>query len=323
MTRVHVWGASGYGAAEAIRLVDLHPYLEVGVLESRSHAGQALADHFPLLRRTPYVFSDAGSVLQSLREGEIVIAAAAHGEAKAHVPAFLAKGARVVDLSADYRFDDSAAYGLSEWNDAAIANARLVANPGCYPTATLLALLPLLRMATPLQLIVDAKSGITGAGRKPATGSLYAEVAGDIRAYGLAGHRHQPEIERVLRAHGNGTPLIFTPHVVPLARGMLSDAYAIFDRELDEQAVRTAYEAAYASSPFVRIVSGELAPSVASTTGTNDAEIRIDVLGNTVRALCAIDNLGKGAAGQAVQNLNIMLGYPEETGLSARAIVAG
>jgi N-acetyl-gamma-glutamyl-phosphate reductase len=323
MIRVHVWGASGYGAAEAIRLVDQHPFLEVGVLESRSHAGQAPADHFPLLRRTPYVFSDAGSVMQTLREGEIVIAAAAHGEAKAHVPEFIAKGARVVDLSADYRFDDTAAYGLAEWNRGGIASAQLVANPGCYPTATLLALLPLVRMATPLQLIVDAKSGITGAGRKPATGSLFAEVTGDIRAYGLGGHRHHPEIERVLRVHGNNTPLIFTPHVVPLARGMLSDTYAVFDRELDEQAIHTAYEAAYADSPFIRVVSGDRVPNVAATTGTNEAEIRVDVLGNTVRAICAIDNLGKGAAGQAVQNLNIMLGYPEETGLSARAIVAG
>ena len=323
MTRVHVWGASGYGAAEAIRLLDAHPYLEVGALESRSHAGAALADHFPLLRKTPYVFTAEGSVAAAIRPGDCVIAAAAHGEALAHVPGFIDAGARVVDLSADYRFDDHAAYGLSEWHRDAIASASLVANPGCYPTATLLGLLPLLAIASPVQLIVDAKSGITGAGRKPATGSLYAEVAGDIRAYGVAGHRHQPEIERILRMHGNITPLLFTPHVVPLARGMLSDSYAVFPLQLDEQAVRGAYAAAYANSPFVRVVEGERVPSVAAVVGTNDAEIRVDVRGNTVRAICAIDNLGKGAAGQAVQNLNIMLGYPEETGLDARAIVAG
>lgn len=323
MTRVHVWGASGYAAAEAIRLIDAHPFLDVGVLESRSHAGAALADHFPLLRTTPYVFSEAGSVAQALRAGDVVIAAAAHGEAKAHVPSFIAAGARVVDLSADYRFDDSAVYGLSEWHRDAVASAQLVANPGCYPTATLLGLLPLLNLATPRQLIVDAKSGITGAGRNPSVGSLYAEVAGDIRAYGVSGHRHQPEIERILAMHRNATPLVFTPHVVPLSRGMLADSYAIFDRELDEQAVRAAYAAAYGGSAFVRVVSGNRVPSVAAVNGTNDAEVRVDVLGNTVRAICAIDNLGKGAAGQAVQNLNIMLGYPEETGLHARAIVAG
>ncbi len=323
MTRVHVWGASGYGAAEAIRLLDAHPFFELGMLESRSHAGAFLADHFPLLRTTDYVFTPEGSVREALRPGDFVIAAGAHGEAHAHVPAFLDAGARVVDLSADYRFDDDAAYGLSEWNRDAIAGASLVANPGCYPTATLLGLLPLLELATPLQLVVDAKSGITGAGRKPATGSLYAEVAGDIRAYGIGGHRHQPEIERQLRSDGIEAPLLFTPHVVPLARGMLADAYAVFDEVLDEGVVRGAYRAVYAGGPFIRILEGERVPSVAAVTGTNDVEIRVDVRGNTVRVICAIDNLGKGAAGQAVQNLNLMLGYPEETGLHARAIVAG
>ena len=323
MTRVHIWGASGYGAAEAIRLLDAHPFFEVGALESRSHAGAALADHFPLLRTTPYVFSDEGSVLAAIRPGDMLIAAGAHGEAHARVPAFVEAGARVVDLSADYRFDESAAYGLSEFEREAIAAASLVANPGCYPTATLLGLLPLVAFATPVQLIVDAKSGITGAGRKPATGSLYAEVAGDIRAYGIAGHRHQPEIERLLRMHGKSTPLVFTPHVVPLSRGMLADSYAVFNRPLDEEALRRAFAAAYANSPFVRIVDGDRVPSVAAVAGTNDAEVRVDVLGNVVRVICAIDNLGKGAAGQAVQNLNIMLGYPEESGLHARAIVAG
>jgi N-acetyl-gamma-glutamyl-phosphate reductase len=327
MTRVHVWGASGYGAAEAIRLIDAHPQLEIGVLESRSHAGERVGDHFPLLRTTPYRYDGAGSVASAVRAGDIVLAAAAHGEAKAHVPAFVAAGARVVDLSADYRFDDDAAYGLAEWNAAAIARASLVANPGCYPTATLLALLPLLRLATPRTLIVDAKSGITGAGRNPAVGSLYAEVAGDIRAYGLGGHRHQPEIERQLGAHGHAAPLVFTPHVVPLARGMLADCYAVFDTALDEGAVARAYRDAYAGSAFVRMVDGALAPSVAAVNGTNDAEIRVDVVreapGETVvRAICAIDNLGKGAAGQAVQNINLMLGIPQETGFGARAVIA-
>jgi len=322
MTRVHVWGASGYGAAEAIRLLDAHPFFEVGALESRSHAGVALGDHFPLLRTTPYVFSGEGAVLGAIRPGDFVIAAGAHGEAHAHVPAFIDAGARVVDLSADYRFDENAVYGLAEWND--VSQARLVANPGCYPTATLLGLLPLRALtARPVQLVVDAKSGITGAGRKPVTGSLYAEVAGDIRAYGVDGHRHQPEIERSLRWNHIEAPLVFTPHVVPLSRGMLADSYALYDRSPDEDEVRAVYKAVYAGSPFIRIVEGERVPSVAAVAGTNDAEIRIDVRGNVVRAICAIDNLGKGAAGQAVQNLNIMLGYPEETGLHARAIVAG
>ncbi len=320
--RVHVWGAAGYAAAEAIRLLHEHPEVKIGALESRSHAGAALADHFPLLRRTPYRFAGEGAVLETLAPGDVVIAAGAHGESKQHVPSFLAAGARAIDLSADYRFDDDAAYGLSEWHRDEIAAASLVANPGCYPTATLLALLPLLRIAAPRQLIVDAKSGITGAGRKPAVGSLYAEVAGDVRAYGLELHRHQPEIERIVEMHARAVPLVFTPHVVPLARGMLVDSYAIFDSAVDAAKVAAAYQRAYVTSPFVQLVNGDAAPSVAAVAGTNDAELRIDVRGPVVRAICAIDNLGKGAAGQAIQNLNIMLGYPEELGVHARAVVA-
>ena len=155
----------------------------------------------------------------------------------------------------------------------------LVANPGCYPTATLLALLPLGMIGTPRQVIVDAKSGITGAGRRPRVESLFAEVSGEIRAYGLDGHRHQPEIERALRRGGIPASVIFTPHVVPIARGMLVDAYAIFDDALDAGAVTAAYEFAYAGSPFVRVLSGGRAPSIAAVVGTNDAELRVDVRG--------------------------------------------
>jgi N-acetyl-gamma-glutamyl-phosphate reductase len=321
MTRVHVWGASGYAAAEAIRYVDAHPSLELATLESRSHAGARLADHFPLLRKTAYRFDPPGSVLERVRSGDAVIAAGGHGEAQQIVPELLSRGARVVDLSADYRHDPRAAYGLCEWNRGAIASAALVANPGCYPTAALLGILPLARLAPAVQIVIDAKSGITGAGRTPAVGSLFAEVSGDIRAYGLGGHRHQPEIERALALHAIDAPIVFTPHVVPLARGMLADAYVFFDRAVDARAVGACYEAAYAGSPFVRVLDADRVPSVAGVAGTNDAELRADVRGSVVRAIVAIDNLGKGAAGQAVQNLNLMLGYPEESGLDARAII--
>jgi N-acetyl-gamma-glutamyl-phosphate reductase len=322
MTRVHVWGAAGYAAGEAIRLLRNHPLLEIGALESRSHAGQALADHFPALRSTAYRFDDPGAVCARVRPGDVVIAAGGHGEALGFVPGLLAQGARVIDLSSDYRFDAAVAYGLSEWHRDAIATAGLVANPGCYPTAALLALLPLAGIVELQHVIVDAKSGITGAGRTPSIGSLYAEVAGDIRAYGLAGHRHQPEIERLLALGGVRASLTFTPHVVPLARGMLADAYLICRRPPDAPEVRDAFERAYRDSPFVRVLAQDRAPCVAAVVGTNDAELHVDVTGCIVRVICAIDNLGKGAAGQAVQNLNIMLGFPEETGLHARAFVA-
>ena len=320
--KVHVWGASGYAAAEAIRILERHPLVELGALESRSHAGESVGKHFPLLRGLDRRFDGEGSVAQALAPGDAVIAAGAHGEAASFVPRLLERGARVVDLSSDYRLDESVAYGLTEWNRDAIARASLVANPGCYPTATLLALVPLATLGAPAQIVVDAKSGITGAGRTPAVGSLFAEVAGDVRAYGLAGHRHQPEMERALRARGLAAPLVFTPHVVPIVRGMLADAYVVYAKPPAEDAVRAAFASAYGASPFIRVLDAGLAPSVVAVAGTNDAEICVDVRGNVARVLCAIDNLGKGAAGQAVQNLNVMLGFPEDAGLRERAVVA-
>jgi N-acetyl-gamma-glutamyl-phosphate reductase len=282
VTRTHVWGASGYAAAELVRLLHSHPELEVGVLESRSHAGELLADHFPALRSTAHRFEGVGGVLASAAPGDVVFTAGNDDEARSVVPELLARGVRVIDLSASYRFDKAAVYGLTEWNRDAICGAQLVANPGCYPTATLLALLPLATAGIPRHVVIDAKSGITGAGRTPA----------------------------------------FTPHVVPLARGMLVDTYAIFDAPVDAGAVEVAYTRAYRDASFIRILGNDRAPSVAAVVGTNDAELRVDVDGAAVRTICAIDNLGKGAAGQAIANCNLMCGYPEETGLSARAIFA-
>jgi N-acetyl-gamma-glutamyl-phosphate reductase len=322
VTRVHVWGASGYAAGEVIRLLHSHPLVELGVLESHSHVGELLADHFPLLRATSYRFDECGSVLETACAGDIVITAGRETDADVIVPSLLSNGARVIDLSACYRADPSAVYGLSEWRREAITGAQLVANPGCYPTATLLALLPLAATIDASHVAIDAKSGVSGAGRTPSVASLFAEVSGDIRAYGLNGHRHQPEIECQLRDGGIGARVTFTPHVVPIARGMLVNAYIFCSRIADAEAIEASYVRAYGDCTFVRMLSGTRVPSVAAVTGTNEAEIRVDVDGTMVRAICAIDNLGKGAAGQAIQNLNIMLGYPEESGFHARAVVA-
>jgi N-acetyl-gamma-glutamyl-phosphate reductase len=321
VTRVHIWGAAGYAASEAIRLVTVHPELSLGVLESRSHAGESVATTFPILRRVERRFDPEGSALAAACSGDIVIAAGAEGEAHELVPQLLRQGARVVDLSADHRFDQAAVYGLTEWNAHAIARAALVSNPGCYPTAALLALLPLAALGEAVEIVIDAKSGITGAGRNPQTGSLFAEVTGEIRAYGLDGHRHLPEIEGRLRLAGIAAPVTFTPHVVPLARGMLADVYAFYNAPPDAREIQAAYVRAYTNAPFVRMLNGT-APSVAAVAGTNDAEICVTVHGRIVRAICAIDNLGKGAAGQAIANINLMLGFPEELGFHDRAIVA-
>jgi N-acetyl-gamma-glutamyl-phosphate reductase len=318
MTTVHVYGASGYAAAEAIALLAAHPRAQLGALESASHAGQPIAAHFPRLRRLERSFDPAGSVSESVAEDDVVILGGSHGVAKTVAPQLLDRGARVIDLSGDFRIAPTAAvYGYAERYRDAIARSRFIANPGCYPTATLLATLPLAPLK-PKQIVVDAKSGITGAGRTPNVTSLFAEVDGDVRAYGLEGHRHEPEILQEWRAAGIDAQLIFTPQVVPIARGMLVNAYSVLDKEPNSDEVYAAFRSAYDNDPFVRLLQGTSAPSLAAVNGTNDAEIHVSVHGPVVRVLCAIDNLGRGAAAQAVRNFNIMNRYPEELGLNAR-----
>jgi N-acetyl-gamma-glutamyl-phosphate reductase len=302
MTRVHVSGAAGYAASEMIRLVSNHPELELGALESASHAGAPIAEHVPGLRRCERTFDPPGTLDGMLAPGDAVILAGGADLARKQAPALLARDARVVDLSDAFRLHEhahGAVYGLAERYRDALRGARFVANPGCYPTATLLALLPLAAFAKEIvQLVVDAKSGVTGAGRTPVTANLFAEVDGDVRAYGLEGHRHEPEIVR---------------------RGMLADCYAFFEREPDDDALRAAYERAYGGNRFVRVLPARRAPSVVGVVGSNDAEIHVSRKGRVVRAICAIDNLGKGAASNALQNLNLMLGLPEECALDDRA----
>lgn len=317
--RVHVFGASGYAAAELIALLCAHPRAQLGALESSSHAGEPIGRHFPALRRLARAFDEPGSVLRTLSAGDAVVLAGSHGVAKTIAPELLDLGARVLDLSGDYRLEPTpAVYGYAERYRDRLAQARFVANPGCYPTATLLATLPLAKFR-PRQIVVDAKSGISGAGRTPATASLFAEVDGDVRAYGLDGHRHEPEIVQQWRSAGIEATLVFTPQVVPLARGMLVNAYAICDEPLDEAGVRNAFEQAYRDNPFVRLLDGSTAPSLRAVRGTNDAELHVGVKEGTVRVICAIDNLGRGAAAQAIANLNLMHGYPLETGLGRTA----
>lgn len=315
MTRVHIYGASGYAAAEAVFLFAAHPEVELGALESASHAGEAIGAHFPRVRTLARAFDAPGSVLARVQSGDFVLLGGSHGTAKKIAPEVLERGARVIDLSGDFRLAPSpAVYGFAERYRAQIAQADFVANPGCYPTATLLATLPL-AVFGPGQIVVDAKSGVTGAGRTPSVSSLFSEVAGEIRAYGLEGHRHEPEIVQEWRAAGIEAPLVFTPQVVPIARGMLVNAYCILHSTPCEQAVRDAFVSAYADNPFVRVLDAGLVPSITAVNGTNDAEIHVSVKDNVVRAICAIDNLGRGAAAQAVRNFNIMYGYPEALGL--------
>jgi N-acetyl-gamma-glutamyl-phosphate reductase len=320
--RVHVYGASGYAAAQLIAFLARHPRAKLGVLESASHAGEAIAEHFADLRWIDRTFDGPGAVLEQVAPDDAVVLAGSHGVAETIAPQLLERGARIVDLSGDYRLEPTpAVYGFPERYRDRIAAARFVANPGCYPTATLLATLPLAQFS-PVQIIVDAKSGITGAGRTPTTNTLFAEVEGDVRTYGLSGHRHEPEILQQWRAAGITAALVFTPQVVPVSRGMLVNAYAMLPEAVSEEAVRAAFAKAYGGDASIRILVGSMVPSMRSVRGTNDAELHVSVQGNVVRVLCAIDNLGRGAASQAVVNLNIMHGYPMEEGLDARAAVA-
>ena len=315
MTRVHVCGAAGYAALEMISILAAHPCVELGALESASHSGESVGSHDPRLRRLARAFNSPGAVLRSAAAGDLAVLGGSSASAQSIVPPLLAAGVRVLDLSGEFRLQPSPAiYGFAERYRAAIAKAAFVANPGCYPTATLLATLPLARLQ-PLHIIVDAKSGVSGAGRTPSIATHFVEVSGEIRCYGLRGHRHEAEILQEWHAADIAASLVFTPHVVPIARGMLVDTYSVFSNPPDPLIVRSAYEEAYAQHPSVRLLETDAVPSIRAVVGTNDAELHVSVRGNIVRSICAIDNLGRGAATQALTSLNLMYGYPEEMGL--------
>jgi N-acetyl-gamma-glutamyl-phosphate reductase len=325
MITAHVVGASGYAAAELIRLIDRHPAVALGVLESRSQPGMPVADVFPWLPHVHVELEESGTTLARVRTDDIVFLAGGHELAREQAPLLLAQGARVVDLSDAFRLEahaGQAVYGFPERYRAQIAAARLIANPGCYVTASLLALVPLEPLAERIaQVVIDAKSGITGAGRTPAVSSMFAELDGDVRAYGLNGHRHGAEIVQEARAAGLGAPIVFSPHVVPLKRGILADVYLIGRGPLSRGEVLAQYERFYAANPFVTLFRDARSPYLPALQGTNDAHIAVAERDGVVQVLVAIDNLGKGAAGQAIQNMNLVLGLPEEEGLDARTTV--
>ncbi len=325
MTTVHVVGATGYAAAELIRLLAVHPDVSIATVESSSSAGARMCDIFPSLPAIELVCSPSGSVREQVRSGDVVFLAGNHEVAHEHAPALLAAGARVIDLSDAYRLAahaEGAVYGLPERYRAQIAQSSFVANPGCYVTASLLALVPLGslgdRIAT---VIIDAKSGVTGAGRNPKVQTLFAEVAEDVLPYGLDGHRHQPEIVQEARAVGIDAPIVFSPHVVPLRRGILADVYLVPRAPIARADVESLYLRFYANNPFVSVFTDKRVPNLPSVEKTNKAQLKVTRRDGVIHILSALDNLGKGAAGQAIQNMNIMLGLPEERGLNARIAV--
>lgn len=329
--RAGVVGATGYTGQELLRLLLAHPAVELAAIGSVHREGQHVADALPQFRGV----LDMRFCSPAATAGcEVVFFALPHGQAMAHVPGLLQAGTRVIDLSADFRLPESlwretygephgcpellaeAVYGLPELRSQRLADARLVANPGCYPTATLLAVTPLLQaQVIAPQLVVDAKSGVTGAGRKLSEDLLYAQVDGALRPYGLPRHRHHAEIINGLGEPGKGLTLTFVPHLVPMKRGLLASIYATLTREVDVQAL---LEERYAEEPFVRVLPAGAPLDTATAIGSNHCLLSAYSLESGQLVLfSAIDNLVKGAAGQAVQNMNLMFSRPQVEGLTA------
>ena len=333
--KVGIVGGTGYTGVELLRILAIHPAVELRVITSRGEAGLPVADMFPSLRGyIDLTFSDPAK--SDLAGCDLVFFATPNGIAMQQTRELLAAGVRIIDLAADFRIQDvatwekwygmthacpellsQAVYGLPEMNRAQIRDAQLVANPGCYPTAVQLGFMPLLEagLIDPQYLIADAKSGVSGAGRKAETHILFAEAGDNFKAYGVAGHRHLPEISQGLtHMAGKSVGLTFVPHLTPLIRGIHATLYGRLNKDIDLQAL---FEQRYANERFVDVLPKGAHPETRSVRGSNQCRIAVHRPqgGDTVVVLSVIDNLVKGAAGQAVQNMNIMFGFAENTGL--------
>ncbi len=334
--RIGVVGATGYTGVELLRLLARHPAADLQVVTSRGEAGTPVADLFPSLRGAVDAVFQAPDEA-TLGECDVVFFATPHGVAHGLAAPLLERGTRIIDLSADFRirdpelwaqwygqahgapqYLDEAVYGLPELNRAQIHDARLIAVPGCYPTAVSLAVLPLLEagLIDPADVIADAKSGVSGAGRKAQIGGLFAEVQEDFRAYASGGHRHWPEIHQTLSGvAGQSVGLIFQPHLVPMTRGIHATLY--LRPQVADADWQACFEQRYRDEPFVDVMPPGAHPQTASVRGTNLCRIALAQPPHSGRlmVLSVIDNLVKGAAGQAVQNMNLMFGQAETAGL--------
>lgn len=341
MIKTGIVGATGYSGVELMRLISAHPEAELALVTSRSEKGRDVSDMFPSLRgAVDLKYSDPD--IKKLSSCDVVFFATPNGTAMQHVPELLESDTRVIDLSADFRLKnpdvfekwyglthtckhlvEEAVYGLPEINREKIKSSRLVANPGCYPTAIQLGFIPLLekKLVEPGSLIADAKSGISGAGRKKSIPHLFCETSESFSAYGVAGHRHLPEIMQGLKTVSDeDLDLVFVPHLVPMIRGIHATLYArLYSPDIDIQKI---FEERYSHEPFVDIMPEGSHPDTRSVRGTNICRLScfLPQGGNTVVILAVEDNLVKGAAGQAIQNMNIMFDIAEETGLTYSAV---
>jgi N-acetyl-gamma-glutamyl-phosphate reductase len=339
--KIGIVGGTGYTGVELLRLLVQHPHCELAIITSRKEAGMAVSDMFPNLRgRVALKFTEPSR--EALARCDLVFFATPNGVAMNDARALYDAGVRLIDIAADFRIKDVAlweqwykmkhacpelvaesVYGLPEVNRQRLREARIVANPGCYPTSVQLGFLPLLEAGVVDldHLIADAKSGVSGAGRKAEVHTLLAEASDNFKAYGVSGHRHLPEITQGLNAMaGRRVTLVFTPHLTPMIRGIHATLYARLSGSSDLQAL---FEKRYANEPFVDVMPSGSHPETRSVRGANTCRIAVHqpLGGDIVVVLSVIDNLVKGASGQAVQNMNIMFGFPETTGLDQVALL--
>jgi N-acetyl-gamma-glutamyl-phosphate reductase len=336
--KVGIVGGTGYTGVELLRLLATHSSVEIVAVTSRGEAGLPVADMFPSLRGYVDVsFTDPETV--DLTICDVVFFATPHGVAMGQAPALLAANTKVIDLAADFRLQDTtvfeewynmphscpdlleeAVYGIPELNRADIKAANVVGNPGCYPTTVLLGLAPLLEQGLidfSAPIIADAKSGVSGAGRKASVATLYSEASDNMKAYGLSGHRHHPEIDAQLKQLAESDlQFIFVPHLVPMIRGMLSTLYVKLTANAKNVDLQSLYEQHYAKEYFVDVLPKGQLPETRSVRGSNHLRIALQQQASDYLTIVVVqDNLVKGAAGQAVQNMNVMFGLEEHTGL--------
>lgn len=342
--QVGILGATGYTGVELIRLLLSHPEVKLTVLTSERFAGQKISEVFPALRGRCDLPLAKIQGKEVARQTTLVFSCLPHQTAMSHVPALLELGSKVVDLSADFRFDSpmlykqwytqhaapellkTKVYGLPEIYRQEIKKAFLVGNPGCYPTAAILSLAPLIvnQLITLKPIICDAKSGTSGAGRAPSQSNVFSELSESIAPYKVDGHRHTPEIEQeISKLAGEELTIRFTPHLIPMDRGILATTYAQALKKVSSKDLVATFKKHYKKESFVRVLSDDQLPNTKNVRGTNycDIAVRYDDRTEVITVHAAIDNLTKGASGQAIQNMNLMSGLDETTGLLDTALV--
>jgi len=340
MTRVGIVGATGYAGAELVRILCNHPDVELTILTSRQFAGMKFDSVYPSMTGVVDLVCEKLSVDSVCDRSDVVFTALPHKLPMAIIPDLIKRGKKVVDLSADFRFKDAttyesfyqshtakdllekSVYGLCEIYFDRIRNAELIGAPGCYPTSVLLPLVPLLKsnLIDINTIIADSKSGVSGAGRTISLTTHFCEANESFKAYKVAEHRHNPEMEEVLSLEaGAPVKITFVPHLVPMTRGILTTIYANLVQKTLPEDIQNCIASFYSGSPFIRICPGDKPPDTSNVRGTNYCDIgfKLDERNNRLILISAIDNLVKGAAGQAVQNMNIMLGLDETAGLKA------